>query len=313
MAIEAHIAADSVNPAGNRLTTWVLKYPRSIHSELMTHRVFSRNSASSRAIPISKMIQRVIDDPFVPHWWGKAQPGMQAYEEIDDKKKQLAVKLWLKARDQTLEVIRGFGDASSEGAEAADNLLSLGLHKQVVNRLLEPWMHIEIVLSATEWNNWFLLRDEAAAEPHIRELAHTMRQMYLAHEPVLKSGLPGGCRMTSEGVLQTSGQSAAWEQFWHVPFGSLDQNVVGAPAVMNRIKESIAHCAWVSYLNEWRQGYTQADVDRVYDSLLSAQPIHASPAEHVAVACDGPHRHGNFTGWCQWRKFLPGESGGDYS
>lgn len=318
MSIEAHLAADSVTPSGCRLTTWVLKYPRCIHSEVLTHRAFSRNSASSRAIPVSRMIQRVVDEPFIPHWWGKSQPGMQASEEVDEATQVQARALWLQARDRVLALVRGEPD--SPGLEA------LHLHKQVINRLLEPWMHIEVVLSATEWHNWFLLRDDLAAEPHIRELAHAMRELYRASTPSVHEALPHGCTLSAEEVLQASGEKD-WAAYWHLPFARLgtettlphSAQLAGGPGspfqvgLLGAIKEAVAHCAWVSYLNEWRVGYTQEDVERVYAQLLSAQPVHASPAEHVAVACDGPHRHGNFTGWCQWRKFLPNEAGGDYT
>ncbi|MGH2519296.1 MAG: FAD-dependent thymidylate synthase [Chloroflexota bacterium] len=319
MSIAVHLAADSVTPSGCRLTTWVLKYPRCIHSEVLTHRAFSRNSASSRAIPVSRMIQRVVEEPFIPHWWGKAQAGMQAGEEVDEATQAQARALWLQARDRTLALVRG--------EPGATGLQALDLHKQVINRLLEPWMHIEVVLSATEWHNWFLLRDDPSAEPHIRELAHAMRELYQASTPKARQPLPHGCELGAEEVLQSSGEKD-WAAYWHLPFarlGAEDESthtaqLTGGPAappqaesLFSAIKDAVAHCAWVSYLNEWREGYTQEDVERVYRRLLSAQPVHASPAEHVAVACDGPHRHGNFTGWCQWRKFLPNEAGGDYA
>ena|SRR3990172_10692569 len=84
---------------GNRLTTMEITYPRFVHSELMTHRMFSRNAASSRAIPISKMIEAVERDPVIPVWWGKNQSGMQARKELDSYEKEIAISRWLKARD----------------------------------------------------------------------------------------------------------------------------------------------------------------------------------------------------------------------
>lgn len=294
MTIKAQIVADSVNPSGDRLTTWLLYYPRCIHAEVMTHRVFSRNSASSRAIPIERMIQNILDDPFIPEWWGKAQPGMQAFEELEDPQRAWAEDEWRDTLTHTVLVAR--------------RLANRGLHKQVVNRLLEPWMHIEVVLSGTEFNNFFLLRRDEMAEPHIRHLARLMWEMYYnCADPVRRDA--GDC--TAGTGMRSS---------WHLPFVgrhnaycSGDRACV-CPIHLDLIKESVAHAAWVSYGNAaGKEGFTQEDVDRVYDKLVGAQPIHASPTEHVALACNGSHRHGNFIGWCQWRKFLPNESGGDYA
>lgn len=293
MTIRASIVADSINPTDNRLTTWLLYYPRCIHSELMTHRAFSRNSASSRAIPIEAMIKRVLDDPFIPRW-GTNQPGMVTASELTGRRALAAEDSWRQELQSAIERVRSMADR-------------FDLHKSVVNRLLEPWMHIEVVLSATEFNNWFLLRDDPAAEPHIRDLAQAMRELYTANSPKF--------RVADEfSICQSLPDPATFGvsnyPSWHLPFIS---NPKAAP-LMRLIRESVAHAAWVSYGNAaGKEGFTQEDVDRVYDKLVGSQPIHASPTEHVAVACNGPHRHGNFTGWCQWRQFLPGQSGGDYT
>jgi hypothetical protein len=299
MTIAASIVADSINPTGNRLTTYRLYYPRCIHSEVMTHRAFSRNSASSRAIPIERMIQRVLDDPFIPRW-SAAQPGMTVTEEIDDDMAIQAEDIWLAHLHETVGRIQG-----------PHGLQELGLAKSVVNRLLEPWMHIEVVLSGTEFNNFFALRDDAAAEPHIRELAHMMRELRDKNEPVIRKPLgPSVCNNIGY-VTDSSSNFLGWTHEWHLPF-VFDTSRVPTN-LLPAIKESVAHAAWVSYGNiDGKLGFTQEDVDRVYDKLVGSSPIHASPTEHVAVACSAPHRHGNFTGWASWRTFLPNESGGDY-
>jgi hypothetical protein len=176
LTITAQIVADSICPQGNRLTTMQLRYPRFIHAEAKTHRVLriddaeyefkqeigfmddenmSRNASSSRAIPVEKMIRDVLDDPAMPVSWGSNKPGMQAGEEIETPIEFLSIgdglvysftkeEAWLAARDYSVQVARGFAKA--------------GYHKQVINRLLEPFGHISVIVTATNWDNFFALR-----------------------------------------------------------------------------------------------------------------------------------------------------------
>lgn len=150
MTISAKVIKDSVPPQGIRITTLELEYPRIIHSELMTHRVFSRNSASSRAIPVSKVIELVESNPAMPVHWGKNQAGMQAKEELDDLKKEAVRQLWLEAAKQAVSIAKVMAD--------------IGCHKQVVNRILEPFQHMKVVVTSTEWANWDWLWDHPDAE-----------------------------------------------------------------------------------------------------------------------------------------------------
>jgi thymidylate synthase ThyX len=188
--IKADILLDSINESDNRLTTWLLTYPRFIHAEFNTHRMFSRNASSSRAIPIKKMIEAVKNEPAMPVFWGKNQSGMQAAEELDDtihsevrwkklseqsactlpmSKREAAKTDWLVARDRAIETV--------------EKLSNLGLHKQLANRLLEPWMHITVVMSTTEMENFFALRAHDAAQPEFRTLAFLMLEKYNASTP----------------------------------------------------------------------------------------------------------------------------------
>lgn len=298
MSLDAQIVADSINPTGNRMTTYVLKYWRAIHSEVLTHRAFSRNSASSRAVPVEKMIQRIIDDPFIPTHWTINGPGMVASVEATDPVDiAIYMQQWLRARDVAVEEARWFSAAK--------------LHKQVVNRLLEPWMHIEVVLSGTEFNNFFLLRDHKDAEPHLRDLAALMHEQYSKSEPISRGMLEASTCQYAGKLDPLSVVDSSHRFWWHKPFVREDTFFNRTDDLHDLIKESVAHCAWVSYYNQFQEA-TPENVERVYQRLVGSQPIHASPTEHVAVACNGPHRHGNFVGWCPWRKFLPGESGGDY-
>lgn len=276
---QARIICDSVNPHGNRITTFVLKYPRMVHAELMTHRMFSRNSSSSRAIPTHKLIQRVIDDPAMPAWWGKNQPGMQAREELDDETKQLAIDRWLEAR--------------AKAAEQARILLDLGAHKQIVNRVIEPWMHITVICTSTNYSNWFRLRDHADAQPEIAVLARLMREAY--EDPLV-----------SDPNLLEPGE-------WHLPFIT-DQDWDEAEVISGKHlaaetvrKVSVARCARVSYLTHDKRRDLSDDL-KLHEKLISGDPPHASAFEHAAMALASPEKVGNFVGWLQYRKLVNREA-----
>ena len=171
MGFSARILLDSVSPGGVRLTTMEVRYPRFIHSELMTHRVFSRNSASSRAIPIRKMIDAVRAEPAMPMWWGRNQSGMQARDPLDPASQALAEVEWRKALDDAL--------THAERLAAKD----INLHKQLVNRILEPFAWITVIITATEWANFFTQRTHEDAQPELRHIAELMLTAYRAGEP----------------------------------------------------------------------------------------------------------------------------------
>ena len=141
--INAQIIADSINQQGDRITTYLLTYPRFIHGELMTHRMFSRNSASSRAIPFEKMVKMVEEDPFIPIAWQKDHKGMQGSEYLDFNVPSCTGE-WLRARSQAVRFAR--------------ELNAHGVTKQLCNRLLEPFMWHTVLVTATEWENFFELR-----------------------------------------------------------------------------------------------------------------------------------------------------------
>ncbi len=188
--IKAEILLDSINESDNRLTTWLLTYPRWIHSEFNTHRMFSRNASSSRAIPIKKMIEAVKNEPAMPVFWGKNQSGMQAAEELDNvvrKRRDVSRKLPEYEIWQNYDTYQPTGttyysynltdleyakyrwlDARDSAVSQVNQLVELGLHKQLANRLLEPWMHITVVMSTTEMENFFALRAHDAAQPEFR-------------------------------------------------------------------------------------------------------------------------------------------------
>lgn len=263
--------------SGDILTTLLLRYPRFIHAEFMTHRVFSRNAASSRAIPVSKLIADVEDNPAEPLWWGANQPGMQAPRELLDPERDRAIDAWEMARL----------DAISHAKALADT----GAHKQIVNRLLEPFAHITTLVSSTEWANFLHLRDHPDAEPHMQMLAREIAQC-VESEDFVELGVGG----------------------WHLPFVSPDERGHSLEALQAL---SVARCASTSYKTVDGFDMTLDRAQAVYARLISSDPMHASPAEHVACVDDGlynqlqdrtvfshPEQHGNFTGFRQLRHML---------
>jgi len=268
MDYSAKILADSVSPVGVRLTTFEVTFPRIVLAEFNTHREFSRNSASSRAIPVEKQIAKIMADPFVPIYWGRNQKGMQAEQELTQDERILAEANWLDMRD--------------EAVRRARNLLDIGVHKQITNRLLEPWMWHTVIVTATQWENYFNLRCHPDAQPEIQRIAKMMRDLYESSSPV---------------ALQ-AGE-------WHLPLvepGEVMELVGGGFDVK---KVSAGRCARVSYLTHDGRRAPAEDA-LLCDRLLSSG--HLSPLEHPAMALDTLQRNGNFIGWMQLRKTLPGEA-----
>jgi len=277
MAFECKIAADSLAPCGARLTTFIVTYPRAIHSEIMTHRMLSKSSASSRAIPTEKLIERVLADPWIPDYIGKNQKGMQAGEALSEKDREYAVACWLDARDYA--VLK------------AKHLVERGVHKQIANRILEPWMWITVIISGTEWENFFGLRCHESAEPHFQHIARMMRDARNASEP---KQLPAG-----EWHLPLINYEVD-TQLAHDLVGAKGMDLTGAITSVEEAlrKVSVGRCARVSYLNHEGKRDLQADID-LHDRLMVQRPLHAAPAEHVAQAMDWPswfkEHHGHFT------------------
>lgn len=265
--ISAKIILDSISPQGVRLTTMELVYPKFIHGEFMTHRVFSRNASSSRAIPVRVMLERIRNEPAMPVSWGQNKSGMQAGEEIADP--ELAKSLWVKAATQACTM--------------AEEMLDLNLHKQIVNRITEPFAHIHVLVTATEWDNFFLLRDHKDAQPEIQVLAIEMKNGMAESKP----------QPIEEGA-------------WHLPFIQYHETLeVDDVDVLK--KASTARCARVSYVNH---DGSKPDIEKdikLYDQLITARPIHASPTEHQATPLDDSAAwSGNFRGWHQFRKDIEG-------
>lgn len=293
MTQTAVILRDSITPDGQvRGTSFQLRYPRFIHPEFMTHRVFSRNASSSRAVPVKKLIADVRRDPAIPVHLGKNQPGMQAREELTGWRRCAMRNLWL-----------GGMWVMTSIAWVADKL---GAHKQVVNRLIEPWAHITVCVTATDWDNFFELRDHPDADPTIADLARKMRQAYNLSSPkALRHGE------------------------WHLAYTTF--NEVAARYVSDTgdrfisdmdvwdiaVKVDVARCARTSFkLHDGTPSTIEKDLD-LYRKLVGARPLHASPAEHqftpdrqklgATPGYQNEHLSGNFRpGVIQYRKTIEG-------
>lgn len=259
MAYNARVLLDSTSPAGIRLTTLEVTFPRFVLAEFNTHRNLSRNSASSRAIPTSKLIERVLNDPAIPLEWGKNKAGMSASDVLPGDAAEEAKRIWLSARDAAVTHAR--------------RLLELDVHKQELNRLLEPFLWHTVVVSATEWANFFELRCAANAQPEIRAAATSMRAAMEASVP----------------------QTLDYGQ-WHTPLLQPDENALD---LETRRRVSAARCARVSYLTH--QGTREIERDlELYERLRGDR--HLSPFEHVATPAPGSEFHANFRGWIQMRR-----------
>lgn len=259
--ISARVIQDSISEAGIRITTMELVYPRFIHSEFMTHRMLSRNAASSRAIPIEKMIETIENNPAIPVHWGKNQAGMQAKEELEDFKLWQAQHIWLAAAKDAIDHSR--------------NMANLGVHKQIANRITEPFQWMKVVVTATDWENFFWLRDHEDAQPEIRALAVEMRKAMNASEPFL-----------------------LYEGEWHVPYvNRMRGNVFGE--VMYYTGQDDGHCVKITYHTpeearmisasccaqvSYRKNDDSLEKAKiVFDRLINSEPVHASPVEHQAT------------------------------
>jgi len=286
---------------GVSLYTFVLTYPRVILPEVNTHRMLSRNTASSRAIPAKKQRSRVLAAPFVPITIGQNQKGMQAGEELEGWRRFVAIQTWKLARYPAVF--------------ASWILEKVGAHKQVVNRIVETWTWTEQVVTCTDLKNVFKLRNHPDAEPHFHLLAEMMQNQVEYVEALYNvvefdsRNLDGSaCALDvvnpNMGVLKVQMLRPG---DWHLPF--IAEKEMWQP-VENLKKVSTARCARTSYyLPESGEWSTIARDLELCDRLSSSG--HWSPFEHVATPVAGDEYIGNFRSWKQYRKEYPEEHGGD--
>ncbi len=307
--ITAKVVCDSVSEQGIRLTTFEIEYPRFIHGELMTHRMLSKNSSSSRAIPIQKMLDQIESNMAIPVYWGKNKSGMQAVEEVSKFDEAKSVLNWERSYNYVKERV--------------ENMVEIGLHKQVPNRLTEPFQMMKVVITGTDWDNFFNLRIHPDAQPEICMLAYKMYRAMQESKPIeLKVGE------------------------WHLPYVNVGWNGKGQACYADEdfnvieleqaTKLSAASCAAVSYRTE---SMTLEKADKIFDMLINAEVIHASPFEHLAtpvvfketnemcnvfeyldkvegvthVNKQGELYSGNLRGWSQYRHLLPNNTNWEFN
>lgn len=289
----AQVIAHSISPKGVEIATLQLRYWRPIHGQLLTHRDFSRNSGSSRARPVAPIIEQVRNNPWGPTFWGREQPGMQPGENIafsgDAKESWKA--------------------AAEAAADFAEELAALKLHKQIVNRVLEPYTYIDTLVTSTRFNNWFALRNHDDAQTEIDLLAQVMYQALADSTP--QPLRPGEWHLP---YIEESdwGLAATHAERHPAPPG-------GCPRVYYLRQVSAARCARISYrLFDGSLPSLGKDL-ALYQKLVGATPVHASPTEHQATPDtwlyhDGrrdvfaqQHLAGNLHGWVQHRKLIPNE------
>lgn len=319
----AKVIADSISPSMKRIFTVEVRFPRFMLAELNTHRVISKNSASSRAVPLTKMIAAVETAAYIPIYWGKNQRGMQSGAELDEVEKRIAEKIWLDARDLMVAQCKKLGGVDAyvfDSGEICANInqndlgltedtcvYNLNVHKETVNRLLEPFMWHTALLTSTEWANFFALRTHKKASPAFRIIASLIADAFTKHSPhSLEVGewhLPyADDTKTRKDIVKylNLGKPISW---------ITPQDVIDA-----LLKVSTGRCARLSYLNQDNQYNIESDI-KLYTNLADRtginpfeDPSHASPLEHQACAMDDESSHsGNFKGWKQHRKLLRNE------
>lgn len=301
---------------GSRLATIEVEFPRPYLAEFNTHTRFSRNSASSRAIPVWKRLLTILDRPYIPNSFGTNKAGMQAGEVLSVSDQQYAVKNWLVGRD--IAVVQafylagghsefllgarkgGYVDAVEKLFTAIEKLVETyglakhlfhqdqGMHKQHANRVLEPYAFHTVVVTATHWRNYFGLRASGNAQPEAQDFGIAIARALMESVPNQLS--PGE---------------------WHLPYIlSVDRKEVSNQLVL--AQASAGKCARVSYLTH--DGVRSIDKD-VEMSLGLQKNGHMSPFQHPArprESGDPVDSHGNYsTVWTQLRKLLPNE--GDFT
>jgi thymidylate synthase ThyX len=292
--------AYSINPVGVKLATLEVTFPRYVLPQLLTHRSLSRNSASSRAIPTWKLILSAIDNPFIPETFTQNGKGMSPDNHLDEVDNEIAAESWLGSRDFAVYTATKMAEREKNNQTSAerngwkkiyqflidrgydiDFLPSLNIHKQHVNRVLEPYLWHTVILSATDWDNFIYLRDHPDAQEDISKLARLIHQTLITEVPTpVKS------------------------EDWHLPLILDDEKDLD---IETKIKVSVGRAARISYLTHNGVRDIQEDI-KLYNRLITEEPLHASPGEHVAMALDNSNYIGNYRGWLQHRKQLPNEN-----
>ena len=256
--ITAKVIADSINETGQRLTTFELEFPRLILSECNTHGAIEKNTSSSRAIPVSKMLDHILEQNLKPIYFGSKKSGMQAGNELESISLEVAKGLW--------------EDSLEKAVFYANQLDALGVAKEVTNRITEPYQLIKAVWSATDWDNWFNLRLEKDADPNICMLAFKMHEAMSKSDPILLKKGDYHLPYVESWTEKDTGKKvySYVDNYGEYVWMNLEQ----------AIKYSVASCAQVSYRSE---GMTLEKAEKIWNMLVKSEVVHASPLTHVAT------------------------------
>lgn len=333
--ITAKVIADSTNQFGNRITTMVVTMPRIILAEFNTHRMFSRNSAPSLEIPFEKIVKSVEENPFIPIAWQTEHKGMQGSEYITcNANLEVIEQDWLEARDFATRSAKRLNEGFQYNIDD-ENEIRDKVTKQLCNHLLEPFMWHTVIVTATEWENFFSLR---CPQYDLGKFIDGETSTYRSRKDLLKNGIdyePIGSDSELFWLQRNKGQAeihmmalaeAMWDAYcestprvlaegeWHVPFGGVIQTIEEYNKLKETygetfaIKASTARCARVSYTVVGAEGkeHSYEDDIKLHDSLLKSR--HMSPFEHCARCTqEGLLENGfsgNFRGWEQYRKMV---------
>lgn len=292
------IVADNINTFGNRITTFKLTYPRIVHAELMTHRLFSRNAASSRAIPVRKMIESVRNNMFTPLAIQKAHKGMQGTDYFEGVELEQAKQLWVESAELAIQ--------------QAEKMERFGISKQLVNRVVEPYQYYQVLVTATEWENFFELRcpqygnneqgyfkSKKDTLRHLQgrgvDITNLLKSTDIEWQKINKSQAEIHIQRIAEMMWDTYNESKpkrlnAGE--WHIPFGDRIQltytdydfnGIITNEGINKKLKIATARAARISYttLGDNPKIDYEADI-KLHDRLLADN--HMSPFEHCARA-----------------------------
>lgn len=264
------------------LWTFELIYPRYIHSEFMTHRVFSRNASSSRAIPVKRMIEQVRNNPVIPPKVFMNQKGMVGETEADEVTATEFYALW--------------GEAAENACKTAEMMERMGIHKQHVNRILEPFQFINVIVTATDWYNFFMLRLAPDAQPEIRQLARAiydeMDRYRNKNVGILEVSVP---RKDCPDIFARMGADKVRTVVSLPYITDEDIKEIGEENYKTLMKISAARCARVSYNNhDGSKPNIEKDL-ALYDHLYDGR--HMSPMEHACIRDDDYRKYANLTGW----------------
>lgn len=275
METAARVVLDSISPRGDRLTTLEVTMHRFVLAEFNTHRIFSRNSASSRAIPVEKQLERVKNDPAYPVSWPCEKPGMSGGTELEGGDLEDAKLFYKFVHEKVWREVDAYLKMHPEKPER--------LHKSVLNRFLEPFMWHTVLVSSTGWENFRQLRCSPQAQPEMRVAAEHMMAALDASTPTeLDYGR------------------------WHMPFTEDKEELFDRGFnPLDLLYISSTRCGRISYLTHGTGVKEPADDLTKGREMAEAQPMHASPFEHVARPLErGELGDSNFWGWWQFREEL---------